>query len=180
MPTCFFCKHEFWGWPEFNLHVAYKQCEGLRIHHALHGETYLTTAPDQSDHRPLLLSEEVRQKLAAGSWYSIVQMPLVRETLEHYCHKYILQSGYIKSHIRAKHPNLSALLTKCEARVKNLSTPKPCVWCGKHHSRRDAHLRHCLTPCVCMLLEGIFFPDRPSAGEPSIHDVRRSHPKHRC
>ena len=175
MPTCFFCRHEFWGWPEFNLHVAYKQCEGLRIHYALHGEAFLMTAPAQSDHRPLLLSEEVRQKLATGSWYSIVQMPLVRETLEHHCPicpQYMLQSGYIKSHIRAKHPNLSTLLTKCEAPVKNLSFPKPCVWCGKQYSRRDTHLRHCLTPCVCMLLEGILFPDRPSAGEPSIRDVR--------
>ena len=102
-------------------------------------------------------------------------MPLVRETLEHHCPicpQYMLQSGYIKSHTRAKHPNLSTLLTKCEAPVKNLSTPKPCVWCGKQYSRRDTHLRHCLTPCVCMLLEGILFPDRPSAGEPSIHDVR--------
>ena len=78
----------------------------------------------------------------------------------------------VKGHIRSKHPHAAALLSRCETKVRALPTSRPYVWCGKDFKRRDAHLRHCLVPCVCMLLEHLLRPTRPDAGGPSLHDVR--------
>ena len=177
MPTCIFCRHNFWGWPEFNLHVAYVQCPGLRSHKAAHGDNFHQFPPPDSDVKPLLLDPEIQNCLARGSWFHILQLPRVRETLTNRCpirDKYMLQSGYIKGHIRSKHPHVADLLSHCEKRVRALSTSRPCVWCGKDFKRRDAHLRHCLTPCMCMLIEHILHPQRPDTGEPSLHDVRHT------
>ena len=132
--SCVFCKHRFWGWPEFNLHVAYQQCQGLRDHRAQYGDQHHQIAPRNSDHRPLLLDPRIRARLETGAWFHIVNLPWVRETLEHHCplcHKYVLQQGYIKRHIRSKHPHAAALLSRCETRVRAVSTSRPCVWCGQ-------------------------------------------------
>ncbi|CAE7564681.1 Pol [Symbiodinium sp. CCMP2592] len=98
MPKCFFCHHEFWGWPEFNLHVAYKQCVGLRAHAALHGDNFHVIPPEQSDHLPLIQRPDIRQKLEQGPWYSILRHPSVVQSLEHHCpicHKYVLRAMLI-------------------------------------------------------------------------------------
>ena len=142
MPTCVFCRHQFWGWPEFNLHVAYLQCPGLRTHRAEHGDQYHQIPPQESDHKPLLLDPEIRTRLETGTWFHIIRLPRVREALANHCpicHKYMLQSGYIKGHIRSKHPHVADLLSHCEQRVRALSTSRPCVWCGKDFKRWDAH-----------------------------------------
>ena len=31
-------------------------------------------------------------------------------------------------------------------------------------------LRHCLIPCMCMMIEHILYPSRLDTGEPSLHD----------
>ena len=114
------------------------------------------------------------KRLTKGSWFHIIRLPRVREALTNHCpicDKYMLQSGYIKGHIRNKHSHVAELLSHCEKRVRALSTSRPCVWCGKDFKRRDAHLRHCLVPCMCML---ILHPSRPDTGEPSRHDVRHA------
>ena len=98
MPTCVFCKHRFWGWPEFNLHVAYLQCPGLRSHKATHGEQFHLMPPPDSDHKP---DPEIQARLTKGNWFHIIRLPHVREALANHCpicDKYLLQSAYIKGH----------------------------------------------------------------------------------
>ena len=130
MPTCIFCKRRFWGWPELNLHIAFRQFSGLQRHYEQHGESFHQIAPAGSFHKPRIQDPEVVARLRQGSWFHLIRLPQVMESLKHHCpicHKFILQTGYIKGRIRSKHPQHAALLSRCETRVKTLTTSRPCV-----------------------------------------------------
>ena len=131
MPTCMFCRHPFCSWPQFSLHVAYAQCTGLLEHKARRGVNFFI----RSDLRILSVSRLSTYRRSAryceGTWYHLLSVPEVKTKLENhcpFCDKFLLRAGYIKTHIMQKHVQHGEALRSCEARVRKLTTARPCCW----------------------------------------------------
>ena len=174
MPWCKHCLKKFNNWPNFYYHINARGCEMLR---AIYEQS-------QPGHTLALLSEalvhnaDILEKARQCTWLDLASHSLVKQKLHHCveCHHWSLKPQYVKRHMLAKHPELTDVIQKCAAFVKQSNLGRltsPCRFCGETFNRRDAHLRSCVA-----LFSGAYLYTRVARGPPLDSEPR--HGPTRC